>query len=759
MAIVCCLLSFQSCRLSRYVPEGDHLHEGSIVKLESRYKITDRDALESELLEVLRPKPNNKLFGMRLGLWANYKVKNGSKNPLIKRINNKRGEPAVLASEVNVENNSRLLINRLENNGFFNAEISVDRKYKKNKATVNYTIRLSEPYTISSYEYQAQQDDELSTVIENNLDEKSHIAIGDRFSFSKLKLEKERIAQNLKDEGFYNFQADYLLFRADSSRSESHSIALRLLIKPETPQEALLKYRISEVIVFPNFALKEDTVVTDTSYVKGIAFVQQELFFKPDKLHPYLLMREGDLYNQANERITSRRLSGLNTYRFVNIRYEKDELKTSDSLGYLNASIQLSPAKKMSLSAELQGLSKSNNFIGPALIFNYRNRNMFKGGELLNIRAKAAYETQLSGSQNTPLRSFEWGLKGDLVYPRLLSPFNLGERFRQSIPTTKISLSYDYFNRVQLFNLNSLLGTFGYEWAVNRYVNHNLNPVSINFIDLGRTTDDFENILEANPFLRLSFQQQFIAGMTYSFQYSQLVDQNRKSRLFFLFNADLAGNTFGVLHRIVDPSSETNTIWGQNYAQFAKFDVDLRNYLSTSKNSRLISRIYAGLGLPYGNSNALPYVKQFFAGGPNSIRAFRIRALGPGSYQPETISAGSFFDQAGDIKLEANLEYRFPLVSYLKGALFVDAGNIWLQNENPSLPGAAFSKDWVQQIAIGSGVGIRLDIDFFVLRLDVATPLRKPVDGTFQWQERFSIGKHSWRRQNLIWNFGIGYPF
>lgn len=752
-----------ACSTTKYLADGEKLFTGSSIKLSSEEKIDHRSALESELSRVLRPKPNETLAGLRIGLWARQRVENNKINLLTKWLNKKYGEEAITLSMLDTEQNVRILINRLENNGYFGAIIRSEIKTKNKKASAHYSIELPQAYRISSYEFRYNGNGDLrNRIAALSADKKSLLIKGDRLQLAKMKEEKERIASQLKNEGFYNFQADFLYFQADTGSTDSPKTAkLRLRIKSDTPQEALLRYKINEVKVLPNYALssREDTAA-DTINLRGIDFIQSSLFFRPDRMQQYLMVRPGNYYNQRNERITSSRLASLNTYRFINIRYEELEEMRTDSIGHLNTTILLSPMKKLNLSAEVQTVSKSNNFLGPALILSYRNRNLIKGGELLTIRGKLAYERQLSGSEFTNLSSYELGLKTELSIPRLLSPLNMGERFRYAVPRTKMGLSYDFLNRVQLFRLNSFLATFGYEWNVNRFVTHTLNPLSINFIKVGQTSAEFEQILEANPFLRLSFQQQFIAGMTYSFQYSQLVDSERDSRIFFLFNIDLAGNSIGALQSVFGVAEENRKILGQTYAQFAKLDFDFRHYYNLGEESKLVSRLYAGWGQPYGNSTALPYVKQFFAGGPNSIRAFRIRALGPGSYLTQDVgSASNFFDQAGDIKLEANIEYRFPLISYLKGAIFTDAGNIWLQNENPALNGGHFTTNFTNEIAIGSGIGLRLDIEFFVLRLDIATPLRRPFDDGFAWQQSFNIGSQNWRQENLIWNFGIGYPF
>jgi len=519
-------------------------------------------------------------------------------------------------------------------------------------------------------------------------------------------------------------------------------------------------FEIKEIHVFPKYSLdtSEGVKSADTTVLNDVEFIQSEVFFRPDRLYPYLFIQEGEHYSPENESYTSKRLNSLKTYRFVNIRYVEDSL-LENGKGQLTANIYLSPLSKRSFRSELQMVSKSNNFVGPSLNFEYLNRNLFKGGEALRLSSKIGYEAQLnSGDIETGLNSIETGVAAELIVPRMVTPFPIKEKFRYSIPKTKFKLSYNLLNRSQWFNLNSFLAVYGFEWNPNIFVTHNLNPISINYIDIGNESEAFLNLLEGNPFLARSFEQQFIPALSYSFQWSQLVRNIKRNRFYLSFNTEFAGNALALAQNIGGVTGDDKKFWGQRYAQFSLFDFDLRNYQNIGKESRLVSRVFVGVGLPYGNSVSLPYSKQYFSGGPNSVRAFRIRSLGPGNYKPEGPADGtSFFDQAGDIKIEANLEYRFPLISFLKGAVFTDAGNVWLRNADGR--NGKFTSNWINEMGIGSGVGLRVDIEFFVIRLDVAAKVRKPGPNGFQWQDSFELGDKSWRQENINWNFGIGYPF
>lgn len=746
------------CNINKFIPEDELLYTGVEMKVDRPQGVQDWKSVEQELESLFRPDPNTKILGMYIPLWAHFK--GAQKNPgFINRfLKNKIGEEPVYLSDVNVPQTESLLLNRLENNGFFYSEVNSEIITEPHRAAVEYSLALKEPYTVRELHYD-QDSSRLDTEIEDLLDE-TEIKIGDRFQLAELRAERERLDLALKNRGFYNFNSEFLIFESDTNQYDDRGANLFLRPKISAPTEGLQPYEIRDISVYPNYTLDSLEETRDTTVIRGISFIQDSpVSFRPDRLEQYILLNKGELYNADRSRLTSNRLSGIGNYQYVNIRYAETDSVTEDGKRFLDANIYLSPLNKRSVRVELQGVSKSNNFAGPALLLSYRNRNLFRGGEILNITGKFAYETQIASGEREGLSSFELGLKGDLIFPRVVFPIPIKERFAYSVPKTKISLGTEYQDRRGLYRLNSVSATYGYFWNANRFVYHEINPISINFVNLSRTSPVFEEILENNPFLRLSFEQQFIAGVTYSFAYNKLMDVKRTHSIFFGANLDFSGAGLNLLNELVG-SDNSNQFLGFNYAQYNKGDIDFRYYLRFSEESLIAARLFGGVGLPYGNSVSLPFVKQFFSGGPNSVRAFRIRSLGPGSYVPETADVGGFFDQAGDIRIEGNIEYRFPIASYFKGALFADAGNVWLVNENEALPGGKFSSNWLRELGVGVGLGLRVDVDFFVLRFDLATPLRKPyLPAGERWERSFRFDEGEWRSQNLIFNFAIGYPF
>lgn len=747
--IVLAVMLLAGCSAMKYVPEDEKLYDGAIIKLKSETVEKGLGIITTELESVVRPVPNSKILGMRLGLRAHYKAQREKPGFLNRFFNKRIGEEPVYMSDLDVERTKELLDNRLENRGFYRNDIIAKVDEKERTGNVTYEILVRKPYRLENY---IVDTDSLPIYKEiKNALASSPIKKGVRYDLAVFKRERERIDKHLKEQGYYNFNADFLIFEVDTNRYKDKRYDLFLRLKRQVPLKSMVPYNVETVNVFPEYNLETDGKKLDTTVVNGIRFIQRPEFFKPKHLEPYILFEPGKKYNPTASRLTSNRLASIGTYKFINIKYEtQDSIKSPYDTGKLYSRILLSPLNKRAIRTELQAVTKSNNFSGPGLAVVYSNRNLFKGGETLNISGNIGYETQVSSGDNAGLSSTQLGLKTDLIFPRLLFPIKLVDRFEYAIPKTIVSLGAEYLNRSKLYSLTSFKGSFGYTWNANKYVYHQLNPISLNYVSLGNTTPEFEAILTDNPFLRNSFDQQFIAGLTYSFTYSELGVSSRANPLYFNANFDIAGNTIDLL------SSKTNEdgnkeFLGLEYAQYAKLDVDFRYYFNLGNDQKIVSRLFAGVGLPYGNSDVLPFSKQFFAGGPYSVRAFRIRSLGPGTYRPEDGDQGSFFDQSGDIRLEANLEYRFPIVSYLKGAIFADAGNVWLINENDTLPGGKFTGDFINQLGMGVGAGLRVDIQNFVIRFDLAAPLRDP---TAPEGEEFNFDI-----SNPVLNFAIGYPF
>lgn len=743
--------SFYSCSITKYIPKEERLYTGADLIVESDSVIKHEEALKTELEGVISPTPNKKFLGMYPGLYFYYKNQKEHPGFITRWLYKKIGEKPVYQSDVETYEVEDLLLNRLDNRGFFYSTAVSKFDEKEKKASVEYTVTVPTPYRMETYQL-----DSLPSPIHKEVKElvdESRFRKNMRFDLSYLKYERQRIDYSLKRKGYYNFDDSFFIFEADTNRYYNKRFDLYLKLKNEVPEKSIVPYRIAKVNVYPSHKVA-DSLDTETTRYKEKNYIQKEIFFKPKYLDPFIQLEEGQHYNPDTSKNTARRLSSIGAYKYVNIQYKEIDSLVNDSLGLLEANIYLSPLTKRALRAELQVVTKSNDFAGPGLALTFSNRNVFGGGETFNISAKAGYEKQFGGGKSSGKSSLQLGIKNELIFPRMLFPIKINEDFfKYSIPKTKMSLSGDYLNRTKLYSLLSGTALFGYLWDSNRFITHEINPISVNYTNLSKTTAEFEEILDANPFLRRSFEQKFISGLTYSFTFNEMVDTRKTHQLYINTAFDIAGNSISLLGKEKTPG-EPKTFLGLEYAQYAKADVDFRYHFNFAKDQVIAARLFAGYGLAYGNSDVIPFVKQYYAGGPYSVRAFRIRSLGPGTYNSDDDpnASGNFFDKTGNIRLEANVEYRFPIYSFLKGAVFADAGNIWNSKENPAFGGKdKFTKNFINELGMGAGVGVRVDIQSFVIRFDLAAPFHDPSK---QEGDRFKFDV-----ANPILNFAIGYPF
>ncbi len=759
-AMAALMFACLGCNTTKKLPRGESLYTGATIRIQTE-KPVNQIALKKELEKVERPKPNASFLGIRLKLWI-YTITGKDKPKGLRHwLKTKAGEPPVLASSVNPTKTMELIQNRLSVNGFFHAQVNYQLVTKKLKTRVIYTVTLSEPYLIHKVTFPTGNDS-LETKI-RSLQEKSLIKDGVQYNLDLFKQERVRIEMELKNAGYYYFNADYLLFKADSIKN-TKQINTKLIVKTAVPAKAKVPYKLNKIYIIPEPVSQQDSVSqkADTLRLDGYIYVNRDSACRPNAILNSIYLKKGDLYNRQNHNMTLNHLMEMGIFKFVEIKIVESE----DSVGMLDIYIRLSPLPRNSFQTDLEAITKSNNFTGPLLTVSFKNRSLFKGAELFVFNLLGSFETQL-GQNQSGFNSYELGANTQLYFPKFIAPFHLKHASTRYLPKTKIEIGFRNLQRVSYYSMAALNASFGYKWKASSRVEHEFNPFSFSFTKLLSTTAAFRDLLLNNPFLAKSFQEQFIIGSTYSYTYNSQIGAVKRSQYFFNGTVQVSGNSLHLAQSLLSPQSgaseEPYKLFGYVYSQYSRLTLDGRYYYAVSKGSKIAARLYSGWGLPYGNSSTVPYVAQFFSGGANSIRAFQARSLGPGFYKiPDSLAGKSFQDQSGEIRLEANLEYRFNIVSFLKGALFTDAGNVWLSHKNATYPGGEFNTaEFQKQIAVGAGFGLRFDFSFFVLRLDLAFPLRKP---TLPENERWVINQvdfnnPSWRAQNLILNIAIGYPF
>lgn len=776
-----CFLMLSGCTATKYLKEGESFYTGAEIKFDPQGKVGPKGQLETHLEGLISPKPNTEILGMRPGVWLYYRQKDNEKTKGLKAfIRRKFGQAPVLMADVKPNKVAELLTGQLQNEGYFKSEVrhEVKERKRKKESKVIYRVQLHPPYRFREIEYPSPKDSTYARII-REVQKNSYLKPGQRYELARLQAEQKRIETEVEDFGMYYFDDRYLIHEADSTVGKKQ-VDLRLRLEPGLPDRARRIYRIDEVNIYPNFTLERDTAQLRRGHVvvDSMNYFDASETFRPRVITRVINQRVNRIYARTNHALTLSHLMDLGVFKFVNVQYQ--EVHPDSSL--LRTNIFLTPFKQHSLRAEFQLVSKSNSFVGPGIRGTYTNRNFLGGAELLEVRVNTSYEVQISKRISGPLNSFELGLESSLMVPRFISPIRIDYSSKKFLPKTEFRLSYNLQNRVNYFRLNSFNAAAGYNWRETEAKSHELFPIDILFVKTGKS-EEFEEILRRNPFLRNSFDDQFIIGSRYSYTVNNqlkpdILNEFRERRfrphsIYFNGNIQLAGNLIHAVQELVQDESKDLKLFGAAYSQFFRGDIDFRHYWQFDEHNKLASRLILGVGYPLGNSSVMPYIRQFSIGGSNSIRAFPARSLGPGSYNvvtaTDTVSSEDgrpnvplFIDQRADVKLEGNVEFRFDIIKIFKGALFVDAGNIWLLSEDESRQEGKFEwNKFTDELAVGTGLGFRFDLSFFVLRLDIAFPLRKPwYDPGDRWVfDEIDFGSKTWRGENLIYNLAIGYPF
>ena len=738
------------------LPEGQYLFTGAEITYDSAQLLSDKGRADSQLEGLIRS-PNTKILWMRPFLSIHNMVGETKKEKGLKHwLKYKLGSPPVLVDDMMPGRINEAMVNRLVNLGHFDAGSDYEVIRNQKTAMLAFSVSPGKPYHVGAYSFPAGYSPLTARI--NQTRKGTLIETGMPYQLETLKKERGRIDSYLKNHGYFYFSQDDLLFLADSSAGQ-RDVDLQLTVKENVPKVARTAFTLERIYVHDDFSL--ENYHPDTTIINGFYYISDKHFFKPKTILEAVFLENDSLYSRKDHYNTLSYLMGLGVYKFANARFN-----ITDTLdGRMNAGIYLTPEKKMSVTAEIGAAVKTNNYAGPGLNLSFKNRNSFRGAELFALTLGGRFESQFTGQYKGEV-SYEVTLDASLTFPRFV-PFRFNpELSRRYVPRTVINAGAGLFSRVRYYELQSFNVSLAYNWRSSERISQEFMPVDVSFTNLSGTSDEFREYLDNNPTIRRSFEEQFILGMRYVFTYGNLQQRKRRTNFFISESVDLAGNLASAITSLArgktpDPD-DPQRLLNVPYSQFVKLRNEVRFFVRPGKKDRIGIRLIAGGAIPYGNASTIPYVRQFFVGGTNSVRAFRARTVGPGSYAPSDTVSSVYIDQAGDIKLETSLEYRFPLHSFLKGALFMDAGNIWLVNEDEQRPGGKFSINrFYRELAVGTGLGIRFDFDFVIIRLDLAFPLRKPYlpEGERWVFDEISPGSSSWRRENIILNFAIGYPF
>ncbi len=769
LLFVASILALTGCSSTRNIPEGSYLVNKNKVIFDKVKDVAERERLRADLSQVVVQKTNRKLLGMPMRLWIyNNATKPRKKiNKFRNWLQTKVGEPPVVFDSLQAQRTISLMENYLFNYGYFYGDATFTVATKKKKMTVTYTVKQGPVWRIGNVVFPVGTtvSEKLVKVKEGN----TYLKKGLRFDITTVNAERVRIENDLRNSGYYYFNKEYITYDFDTTR-EKYVVDIKMKLYQPTDTTEHQPYRINDIYVISDYdaGLSEGLSGRDTVRVNEFLFIQQKMKIKRRILMESIFFRKGELFTADAFQRTLRRLNELGTFKFVSLEFNR--LNRRDTSLLLNGFVYLTPAKKQTL---MGGIDANHNFEGLTGLggqISYRNRNLSKGADQLQLDFSANIQLNFS-KKNLKLKADDIIntvlLTADATYylNRFALPFKVGVNANTN-PKTRINgrysyeIRHDFPSNIKLYTSNTFTTTYGYEWSSRRYIRHYYNPTFLNFFTINKT-DSFNNFLAKRPSLKRSYDQQITWGSNYAFIYS-----NQKSATDLWYTTlrggvEIAGNILYAGFRAANSKSsqqDSFLIFKVPFSQYARFEAEWRNYVRITRHSSFAMRSYAGIGIPYGNSKSLPYVKQFFVGGLNSLRGFQIREIGPGGFVDSTVniddpkaSQGTLFiDQVGDIKMEVNAEIRFDIYKWLKGAAFIDAGNVWLIREDPSRPKGVFefNRFW-REFGISAGAGVRMDFNFFVIRLDYGVPIRDPR----------IAGDNKWTIRKGQFNLGIGYPF
>ena len=759
-----------------------------------------------KLESLINQKPNSRFLGTgRFALWAYLVFKADTTKPdsireanwflgkfwnqTKQQIKSGIGEQPVYLDSSRINESARQMSQYLTHQGFFKTEVKTDIAIANNNATVTFEIDAYKPYTVAKIDYYIP-DRKIFQLVKRN-EKESFIKAGGVYTSQKLAKERDRISELLQNKGFFNFNKQNIYFEVDTSYG-NQEVRIGLGVSNPNAYERHTRYKIQDVYIEPDYDFT-DTVTNDTIQVDQYHFIvnQDEITIRPQSVLNKVNIKPGQLYSAKKQQQTYNDLAQLAIFKFIDIRYRRMNKDQPDSLKRdgptpLNCHIQLTTNSQHSVNGEFElsttegneqfgSVSNVNRYFGFSPSISYRNKNFLKRGIGWDLNLRGAYELSNRWFDNRMDQNiFEIGGNTSVnYYGSFLPYFLLGESPAQSVNT---SLTYSYLVEGNPNYLRST-HTGQYIWRFENDLNSiYLSPVSVNLVNTNILRQSFRERIESinNPFIESIFDRYTILGSQFTLLYD---DEPIQENHHWLIRWELepTGNLLYLLKDQVIPTFRSNIFNGDvsdkdlsptfeyglgnvGFYTYTKTRADFRYYRPGSGENKFVFRFSPGIGVAYGNNEFMPFEKRFFVGGSNSIRAWRVRELGPGSFNDETDELDLRLFRVGDLLMEGNAEYRFNMVSWLNGALFLDFGNVWTLKQESTKPGGQISKDFYKEIALGTGYGFRFDFQVFIFRLDLGLPLRSPLkpEGNRWVAKDATIG---WMAEEVHLNIGIGYPF
>lgn len=744
-----------SCSSTSSVPEGDQQYIGLKPIEYKEYEKNDHFyTVQEEVEAALATAPNGAFFGSsyhrtipyKLWIWNNF---SNSETKLGKWIAKTFGSAPVLMSWVNPELRTSVAQSVLRKHGYLGGTVSYMVEQQKNpkKAKIAYTVNMNELSTVDTLEY-VNFPSLSDSLIRLHADE-ARIKPGDPFDVSALDAERSRLSTLFRNNGFYYYQPSYASYLADTLAVPG-KVHLRLQLADNIPAAANHKWYIGKMKVNIMKQSMEQLRDTFTYRRLTLAFNGRKPPIRARLLlrHLRLLPKQQFSYDAYME--SADRLSNSGQYSSVQFAFTPQD--TTALCDTLDMTVSCVLNKPYEAYVETNYSNKINGRTGPEIVVGFKKKNAFRGGEVIDLNLHGAYEWQTNG-QGSDYNSYEYGTDLSVSFPRMIVPFLKPYRYYNT-PATTVRASTNVVNRPGYFKMHTASGDWTYKWQPTDRKKHEFNPLTIKYQHLTYATHKFDSIMYANPYLYATMQDIFIPKMIYSFTYTS--PKKYRNPIYWNITASESGNILSLGYMAAGKKwgDEGKEMFKNAYAQFFKIESDFTKTWATGLKSQLVGHINVGLVYSYGNMKATPYSEQFYVGGANSIRAFPVRSVGPGSYYTDEARL-SYLDQTGDMKFLANLEYRFNLFGNLYGAAFIDAGNVWGLKDDGYRSGARFKlKNIAKEMALGTGVGVRYDLEFLILRLDWGVGLHMPYDTG-------KSGYYNIRRfkDSHSLHLAVGYPF